>query len=31
MLERAVTSVVEKPSAYDRRWTDHAPVVVEYK
>lgn len=31
MLERAVTAIVEKPSAYDRRWTDHAPVIVEYR
>ena len=31
MLDRAVSSVVDKPSAYDRRWTDHAPVIVEYR
>lgn len=31
MLERAEKSWVEKPSAYDRRWTDHAPVFVEYR
>lgn len=31
MLERAVTAIVEKPSAADRRWTDHAPVIVEYR
>lgn len=31
MLERADKAWVEKPSAYDRRWTDHAPVFVEYR
>lgn len=30
MLKRAVSSVVDKPAAYDLRWTDHAPVIVEY-
>lgn len=31
MLARAVSSVVDKPAAYDLRWTDHAPVIVEYR
>lgn len=30
MLDRARTAVVDKPTAYDQRWTDHAPVIVEY-
>lgn len=31
MLARAHSAVVDKPAAYDMRWTDHAPVMVEYK
>ncbi|MEJ5919157.1 MULTISPECIES: exodeoxyribonuclease III [unclassified Corynebacterium] len=31
MLDRAISARVEKPAAYDLRWTDHAPVIVEYQ
>lgn len=31
MLERVTSARVDRPLAYDQRWTDHAPVVVEYR
>lgn len=31
MLARAAKAFVDKPAAYDLRWTDHAPVVVNYQ
>lgn len=31
LAERAVSSVVERAVSYDLRWSDHAPVTVEYK
>ena len=31
MLRRATDHRVDKPAAYDLRWTDHAPVVVTYR
>lgn len=30
MLDRAVAVSVEKPDAYDLRWSDHAPLTVTY-
>ena len=30
LAELARTAVVERAEAYDRRWSDHAPLVVEY-
>jgi hypothetical protein len=26
-----VPSVVERAAAYDQRWSDHAPVTVQYR
>ncbi len=31
MLQRAVSAHVDKPAAYDLRWTDHAPVIARYE
>lgn len=31
MLARAVSAHVDRPEAYDERWTDHAPVVAVYE
>jgi exodeoxyribonuclease-3 len=30
MARRARAARVERPAAYDRRWSDHAPVTVEF-
>lgn len=31
LADRAVSSVVERAVSYDLRWSDHAPVTVEYQ
>ncbi|WP_299561648.1 exodeoxyribonuclease III [uncultured Mycolicibacterium sp.] len=31
LAERAVAARVEKPAAYELRWSDHAPVTVEFR
>jgi exodeoxyribonuclease-3 len=28
---RAKDAVVERAAAYDQRWSDHAPVTVQYR
>jgi exodeoxyribonuclease-3 len=30
LADAAVTAVVERAASYDQRWSDHAPLVVEY-
>ncbi|WP_194817492.1 exodeoxyribonuclease III [Nocardia sp. XZ_19_385] len=31
LAERAKQAVVERAAAYDQRWSDHAPVTVQYR
>ncbi|MDG3008892.1 exodeoxyribonuclease III [Rhodococcus sp. D2-41] len=31
LAERAIAARVERASSYDQRWSDHAPVTVEYR
>ncbi len=31
LADTAATAVVERAESYDRRWSDHAPLVVEYR
>ncbi|EOM75456.1 exodeoxyribonuclease III [Rhodococcus rhodnii] len=31
LAERAKSAVVERAAAYDERWSDHAPVTVQYR
>jgi exodeoxyribonuclease-3 len=31
LAERAKEAVVERAESYDRRWSDHAPVTVQYR
>ncbi|ANZ18173.1 hypothetical protein O1L44_20125 [Streptomyces noursei] len=31
LAARAVKAYVERAAAYDRRWSDHAPVTVVYE
>lgn len=31
LAERALSSIVERAPSYDLRWSDHAPVTVEYQ
>ncbi|MFC9787614.1 exodeoxyribonuclease III [Rhodococcus sp. NPDC127528] len=31
LAERAKAAVVERAESYDRRWSDHAPVTVQYR
>ena len=30
LAARATSAVTERPAAYALRWSDHAPVTVEY-
>ena len=31
LAERAKQAVVERAETYDQRWSDHAPVTVQYR
>lgn len=31
LAERAKQAIVERADAYDQRWSDHAPVTVQYR
>jgi exonuclease III len=31
LAARAKQAVVERAAAYDQRWSDHAPVTVQYR
>ena len=31
LAERAKKAVVERAETYDQRWSDHAPVTVQYR